>query len=259
VPAHQTAIPYGDIETDLVARLLRTDGIRMNAVEQNAALAIAQAFMAGADVTPETPWRAEHGRLATTRLAEWINSKQTSTPAREVKEVTQIKWPEPPAMTETRPPADRHLITRSAEFERHYPYQGWEKSVWEINAFDAYSTEFRLASLFETPGDIKAWVRINETVPLRIPYHVGAIQRQYEPDFIAIDSQGTYWIVEGKADGEMTSPVVIAKRDAAREWVKTVNASDSVHDKWAYLLASESVIGSAGSWAALRNGGQAYQ
>lgn len=104
-----------------------------------------------------------------------------------------------------------------------------------------------------------AWIRINDTVPLRIPYHLSAIQRQYEPDFIVVDSQGTYWIVEGKADGEMTSNTVIAKRDAAREWVKTVNASDSVHNKWAYLLASESVIASAATWAALKNGGQAFR
>lgn len=259
VPASQTAIPYGDIETDLVARLLRTDGIRMNAVEQNAALAIASAFMAGAEVTPETPWRAEHGRLATTRLAEWINSKQTSSPAREVKDVSQVKWPEPPTLTETRPPANRHLISTSAEFTRHYPYEGWAKSIYEINTFDAYSTEFRLASLFESTADVKAWIRINDTVPLRIPYHVSAIQRQYEPDFIVIDNHGTFWIIEGKADSEMTSNVVTAKRDAAREWVKTVNSSDTVHDKWAYLLASESVIASATTWAALKNGGQAYQ
>ncbi|GHJ60873.1 hypothetical protein NOK12_33910 [Nocardioides sp. OK12] len=259
VAASQVAIPYGDIETDLVQRLLRTNGIIMNAVEQNAALAITRAFMSGADVTVETPWRAEHGRLAAARLAEWINTKQTSSPAREVKDVDHVKWPEPPTVTETRPPADRHIITTSAEFTRNYPYEGWTKSVYEINTFDAYSTEFRLASLFEGTNDVQAWIRINDTVPLRIPYHVSAIQRQYEPDFIVIDNQGTYWIVEGKADSEMTSNAVIAKRDAAREWVNTVNASDTVHDKWAYLLASESVIAAASTWGALKNGGQAYQ
>lgn len=259
VTASQATIPYGDIETDLVQRLLRTDGIVMNAVEQNAALAIARAFMTGADVTVDTPWRPEHGRLATARLAEWINAKQTSSPAREVKTVDHVRWPDPPAVTETRPPADRHVITTSSEFTRHYPYEGWTKSVYEINSFDAYSTEFRLASLFEASGEVQAWIRINDTVPLRIPYHVSAVQRQYEPDFIVIDQQRTHWIVEGKADSEMTSNTVIAKRDAARAWVNTVNASDSVQDKWAYLLASESVIASASTWAALKNGGQAFQ
>jgi type III restriction enzyme len=88
---------------------------------------------------------------------------------------------------------------------------------------------------------VRAWVRIDETVPLRITYLAGAIQRQYEPDFIVIDDAGVHWIVEGKRDSEMTSPVVVAKRDAAAAWVKTVNGSDEVHETWAYLLASESV------------------
>jgi protein gp37 len=101
---------------------------------------------------------------------------------------------------------------------------------------------------------VKAWVRIDETVPLRITYLAGAIQRQYEPDFIVIDDAGVHWIVEGKRDVEMASPVVIAKRDAAAAWVKTVNGSDEVHETWAYLLASESVCSAATSWEALKSG-----
>lgn len=259
VIASQVAIPYGNIETDLVARLMATNGITATVGEANAALGIAQAFLTGADVTIDTPWRAEHGRLATTRLAEWINTKQTTSAAREVKEVHYIKWPEPPTRTEPRPPANRHVITRASEFVRGYPYEGWNKSIYEINAFDAYSTEFCLAALFESSPDVVAWVRINETVPLRIAYLLGAVQKQYEPDFIVIDAAGTHWIVEGKADSEMTSPIVTAKRDAAFAWVSTVNTSDAVHHNWGYLLASESVIGAASSWAGLKAGGQVYQ
>lgn len=259
VVASQIAIPYGGIETDLVSRLVATNGITATVAEANAALAIARAFLTGAGVTEETPWRAEHGRLATARLAEWIGTKQTSSPAREVKEVHHVRWPEPPTRTETRPPADRHVITSASNFARGYPYEGWDKSIYEINAFDAYSTEFRLAGLFESSPDVGAWVRIDQTVPLRIPYLIGAVQRQYEPDFIVIDNAGTYWIVEGKADSEMTSPVVTAKRDAARAWINTVNASEAVHDKWGYLLASEQVIKNASTWAALKAGGQVYQ
>jgi type III restriction enzyme len=93
-------------------------------------------------------------------------------------------------------------------------------------------------------------------VPLRINYLVGAIQREYMPDFIVIDDQGTNWIVEGKADGEMASPVVLAKADAARAWVATVNSSAVVTQKWSYMLSSESVIASATSWTALKAGSQ---
>lgn len=68
------------------------------------------------------------------------------------------------------------------------------------------------------------------------------------PDFILIDDHGTYWIVQGKADSEMTSPIVTAKRDAARAWTHTVNASGSLHDQWAYLRASESVTANSTTW-----------
>ncbi|MBU3689098.1 MAG: hypothetical protein B7C54_05730 [Acidimicrobiales bacterium mtb01] len=256
--ASQPRLPFDTIESDLAARLLQTNGVAATVSEANAATAVARAFLAGAEVSEDTPWRPEHGRLATARLVEWISNQQRSKPAREVRDVTQVKWPEPVERVEARPPADRQLITSSKEFTKLYPYKGWERSVYEVNCFDAYSTEFRLAALFDSSPGVKAWVRIDQSVPLRITYLMGAIQREYEPDFIVIDDQGVHWIVEGKSDAEMASPVVQAKRDAARAWVATVNASANVAQKWGYILASESVIASAANWNALKNGAGAY-
>ncbi|MCA0181332.1 MAG: DEAD/DEAH box helicase family protein [Actinobacteria bacterium] len=259
VIATQTVMPFDSIENDLVGRLIRTNAVEASVSELNAAVSVARAFLAGAGVTESTPWRPEHGRLATARLTEWIAAKQTSSPAREVREVRPVRWPDPSERYETRPAADRQVVTSSREFVRGYPYDGYAKAVYEVNAFDAYSTEFVLADLFEKAGPVRAWVRVDETVPLRITYLSGAVQRQYEPDFIVIDDAGVHWIVEGKRDSEMTSPVVIAKRDAAAAWVKTVNGSDEVHETWAYLLASESVCGAATSWEALKSGGQVFR
>ncbi|MDN5767771.1 MAG: DEAD/DEAH box helicase family protein [Humibacillus sp.] len=259
VIASQTVMPFDTIENDLVGRLIRTNAVEASVGELNAAVGVAKAFLAGAGVTEETPWRPEHGRLATARLTEWVAAKQTSSPAREVREVRPVRWPEPSERYETRPPADRQVVTSSREFVRDYPYAGYAKAVYEVNSFDAYSTEFVLADLFERSSSVRAWVRVDETVPLRITYLSGAVQRQYEPDFIVIDAQGVHWIVEGKRDSDMTSPTVIAKRDAAAAWVNTVNTSDEVHETWAYLLASESVCSAAGSWDALKSGGQAFR
>lgn len=259
VIATQTVMPFATIETDLVSRLIRTNAVEATTNEINAAVAVARAFLTGADVTEVTPWRAEHGRLATARLEGWISTKQTSSPAREVREVRPVRWPDPSERHETRIPADRQVVTNSKDFIRGYPYYGFDKSVYEINGFDAYSTEFRLAVIFEQPGPVKAWVRIDDTVPLRIAYFSGAIQRQYEPDFIVIDEDNVHWIVEGKRDSDMTDPVVIAKRDAAAVWVATVNASDEVHETWAYLLASEAVCEAASSWGAVKAGAQVFR
>lgn len=258
IAAAQVLIDFEDIEGDLARRLLASNGVAASLTESNAAIDVARAFLKGAGVTNETPWRKSHGQLATARLLEWISAQQTSRPAREVTDVTQVRWPDPEDRIELRPPQDRQLITRSSDFERGYPYKGWAKSVYDVNAFDAYSTEFRLAQLFESSQAVKAWIRVDNTVPLRINYLTGAVQREYMPDFIVIDDQGTNWIVEGKADTEMSNPIVLAKADAAKAWVTAVNSSTVVAQKWGYLIASESVIAAASTWQSLKAGSQVH-
>lgn len=260
VAASQTRMPFDTVETDLVARLMASNAVEANVAEMNAAIGIARAFLAGAQVSEQTPWRAEHGRLATAALVEWIGRKQTSTPAVRKVEVVQVKWPEPAELLQDTPPANRSVVTRSDDFVRGHPYSGWTKGVYPVCSFDAWSTEFRLAELFDSSGPaLRAWVRVTNTVPLTIAYQSGAGQRTYVPDFVVIDDQGVYWIVEGKRDTEMTDDVVLAKRDAAADWVKTVNGHDSVHDTWAYLLASETIVKNAGTWPALKAAAQTFR
>jgi type III restriction enzyme len=258
VAASQPRIPFSMISSDLTKRLLTTNGVAATVSEGNAATAVANAFLDGAEVDEETPWRPAHGQLATARLVEWISKQQTSKPAREVRDVQQVKWPDLADRVESRSPADRHLIRSSKDFERGYPYSGWVRGVYEVNSFDAYSTEFKLATLFDTTAGLKAWVRVDMSVPLQIMYMEGAIQRGYIPDFIVIDDADIHWVVEGKADSEMLNPVVLAKAAAAKEWVSTVNASENVSQKWGYLLASEQVTAAAANWNALRTGAGAF-
>lgn len=258
VAATAQLIAYGSIETDLVGRLLRTDGIEASVTEMNAARAVAQAFLDGARVTEQTPWRIEHGRLATARLTEWIKQRQSAARTWIQTDVGLLRWPDPEERMEVVPPADRHLVTRSSAFVRNYPYSGWDRSFYDVVRFDAYSTEFRLAELFDTSDGVDAWLRVDESVPLRIDYSMGAFGRQYEPDFVVVDDDKVHWIIEGKRDSEMATPVVEAKRDAAREWIRVVNEDSAVADHWGYLLASESVVSSASSWLALRRGAQTF-
>lgn len=258
VAAAQLPMAFDTVETDLVGRLIRTNGVAATAAEINGAVAIARAFLRGAGVTETTPWREEHGRLASTRLTEWISARQRETRPRLVHDVTQVRWPEPPERIEARQLSSRHLVTSRAQFERAYPYDGWERSIYPVNAFDAYSTEFQLAVLFDASPEIATWARIDQTVPLRITYRLGAAQREYEPDFLVIDSTGRRWVVEGKADDRLGDDLVQAKAAAAREWVAIVNAADNVQDTWGYLLASESVIAASSSWPGLKAGASTY-
>ena len=76
------------------------------------------------------------------------------------------------------------------------------------------------------------------------------------PDFIAVETDGTHWIVEVKADNELESKDVRSKRQAAKRWANHVSADPSLGVKWRYLLyllVSESQIQTAkGSRAALK-------
>lgn len=259
IAASQQLMDFDDIESDLARRLLEGNGVAATLTEANAAMDVAQAFLRGARVTNSTPWRKSHGQLATAKLLEWITAQQVSRPAREVVEVNQVRWPDPEERIEVVTPQDRQLINRSSDFVRGYPYKGWSKSVYEVNAFDAYSTEFRLAQLFESTPNVKAWVRVDHTVPLRINYLSGAVQREYMPDFIVIDDNDVHWILEGKADSEMTNPLVLAKADAADNWVRAVNANTVVSQRWGYMLCSENVISASTSWQALKAGARVAQ
>lgn len=258
VAASAQQIEYGSIETDLVGRLLRTDGIEASVTEANAALRVAQAFLDGAGITEHSTWRIEHGRLATARLSEWIKDRQSTTRSWIETAVFLDRWPDPPERIEVVPPADRHLVIDSATFSRNYPYKGWDRSFYDVARFDAYSTEFRLAELFDTSPGVESWLRVDDSVPLRIDYSMGAFGRQYEPDFVVIDDEQVHWIVEGKRDSEMNSPIVETKRDAARQWLRAVNGDTAVPDTWGYLLASEAVVASASSWLSLRRGAQTF-
>jgi type III restriction enzyme len=258
IQASAALLDLDSIETDLAKRLLDSNGIESSIAEQNGAISIAKAFLRGAQVDKETTWRAEHGRLATAKLIEWIANQQAVLVPREVVEVSLTPWPEPPERFETQPPADRHVITSSADFTRGYPYKGWTRSIYSVASFDAFSTEFRLAELFDKSAGVTAWLRIDESVPLQIQYRQGSLTREYRPDIVLIDDAGRYWIVEGKANKDMTDPVVMAKSDAARSWVSTVNNSANITQKWGYLLASETVIAQATSWEALKTGGQLF-
>ncbi len=113
VIATQAVMAFDTIENDLVGRLIRTTAVEASVTELNSAVGVARAFLAGAGVAEKAPWRPEHGQLATARLTEWIQAKQTSSHAREVREVRPVRWPESSERYETRPAADRQVVTSS--------------------------------------------------------------------------------------------------------------------------------------------------
>jgi type III restriction enzyme len=249
VAASVNRLPIDTIQADLTNRIVASNAVEQSLSEANAANGIARAFLAGAGVDETTQWRPEHVRLATSALTEWIAAKQSSAPVKQVTEVHVARWPDGNAeRILTVKPTNRNKVTDRASFEKYRPYDGWVRSFYPTAAFDSWSAEFRLAELLDSSPQVKAWTRVTSDVPLAISYSTGAATRTYIPDFIVIDDAGVHWVVEGKADGEMSDVTVLAKRDAAAAWIDSVKSSGSVKQSWGYVLASESTIGNATDW-----------
>jgi type III restriction enzyme len=142
---------------------------------------------------------------------------------------------------------------RFGAFKKGTGYEGYKKSLYVQDWFDS-STEREAANVLEDEESITAWVRL-QIGDLPILW-TGA--REYNPDFVAVDTDDTHWVVEVKMDKEMTSAEVRGKRDAATRWANHVSADDKVSVEWRYLLVCESDVKTArGSWEALKKLGGA--
>ncbi len=132
-------------------------------------------------------------------------------------------------------------------------FEGYHTSLYAQDWFDS-STERDAANVLDDEPAITLWARL-QIGDLPILW-TGA--REYNPDFIALDTQHTHWLIEVKMDKEMTSAEVQGKREAARRWANYVSGDETVGACWRYLLVSESDVKTArGSWEALKGlGGQ---
>lgn len=135
-------------------------------------------------------------------------------------------------------------------WDRKGAYSGWSKSVYPVEWFDS-SPERDVANVLDGAEGISKWLRLHRN---ELPILWNDAGRRYNADFIAIEEDGTHWVLEVKSDREVGSEEVQAKREAARRWVNHVNADGQVEQKWAYVLVTESDIKQAkGAWVSLRS------
>ncbi|OJY41559.1 hypothetical protein [Pseudonocardia sp. 73-21] len=102
-----------------------------------------------------------------------------------------------------------------------------------IVAFDAKTTGYTLANILDSCTKISWWLQRDD--PAYIELDTGG---KYNPDFIAIDTDGTHWLIERKSDNNVARTEVQAKRAAAEEWARFVN-DENTFDTWRYLFCSE--------------------
>lgn len=141
-------------------------------------------------------------------------------------------------------------IDSQTAFVRGRYYSGWRKSLYESESFDSFTGEYQLARLLNTSPSIQWWHRLHSYHNAYIYYNP---KDRYFPDFVALDKDDVYWIIEGKAKQGRDDEIVQAKRKAAESLVRRLSIEEAFSGQhWGYLIAYEDDIAKAESWDDLK-------
>lgn len=246
VDATQRRISISDLRNELFDRIWNSGYVEETLAENRAAERVVKAFLRGAGVTDQTKeleWGELRARQATTALGKLIKTAYDNRKLQPKYAFRPVEVPSVPP-----PPMPSNVASRWGKFRKDLWYDGWEHSIEPVASFDAASTEFTLAQLFDSSPKIQWWLRNYDPGPIWIERDNG---KKYYPDFIVIDNENTHWVIEGKSNDRANDPEVLEKKRAAEEWAQFVRDSGEFGN-WRYLFATESMIKSANnSWASL--------
>ena len=258
VYASQEMLAVTDLVTDMAQKVLSSRLVVPDRRENRAVRRLITAFLDGAGVADpaSAQWSQRRVTNATEAFLGLVREKHKARPSGIVERIAPIGYPPGllPHPTET---LDRYTVSNSATFIPGKHYTGWTKGILPAAPFDAYSTEYRLADLLDSAPEINWWIRV---LPNLGAYLIYGQNQRYIPDFIAIDTDGVHWLIEGKADVRVNDTDVQAKKAAAERWVRHINDSGYTDPttgaelpEWRYLFANETQIKhAAGSWNGLR-------
>jgi len=143
---------------------------------------------------------------------------------------------------------EERSVSDARQFQRHAPYEGWQRGMFNAARFDAFDTEMMIARLVDKSPTVDWWVRVYGTDNVRIQYPGG----EYIPDFVICEGSDL-WVVEGKWDSGKTDPTVTAKKDATETMLRKMRRDHRWNDQtWRYLLAYESDVALVHSWDNLK-------
>ncbi|MDB6427307.1 DEAD/DEAH box helicase [Curtobacterium sp. 20TX0008] len=134
---------------------------------------------------------------------------------------------------------------------RHEVVGGWYKHAMALAKFDAVATEFNIALILDLAPSIVHWLRLEPADGVFVQGGAGYVR--YFPDFVALDSDGVLWLIEGKSDSDAQSAPVNAKKESANEWARRASDSELFSEEWRYMFATETSLKAAGgTWAGLK-------
>ncbi|MGW3736646.1 DEAD/DEAH box helicase [Streptomyces sp. NPDC005148] len=246
VDATQKDISISELRNDLFDRIWNSGYVEETLAESRAAERVVREFLAGAGVTAEDHdyvWGELRARQAATALSKLVKAAYDTRKLQPTYAFRPVDVPTVPP-----PPMPSNVVSKWAKFRKDLWYDGWEHSVEPVASFDAGSTEYALAHLFDGSPSVQWWLRNYDPGPIWIERDNG---KKYYPDFIVLDTEGTYWVVEGKATDRANDPEVVEKKRAAEDWARFVRDFEEF-GAWRYIFATEKIIKDAHlSWESL--------
>lgn len=228
-------LPLGGAGNTIKQAILAFDFVPTDRAALNAARRLADAIVAGAGGEPAI---ASHTNVAIQAANLILRSAWQASPPVVQVDVTDNRFA--PTRVNARPVEPN----RFGPFSRRVAYPGWTRSLHPINWFDS-TPERTLANLADGDDQIEVWSRI-----LRGELSIDWTGGRYTPDFYIRTTDGTHYLVEVKADRDIDTPVVQAKKQAAEEWARYVTDTGD-HGTWRYLLVSEHTLTTAKTFAAV--------
>ena len=198
-----------------------------------------------------TGWTVKSLDSARAELLTLIKNYTTET-LRATREVPTIHPRQMPGTGYTLPLGEKvhDQIESRDQFVRGRVYGGWFKSLFAEESFDSFTGEYQLARLLNTSPGIVWWHRLHPQDQAFVYYNA---KDRYFPDFVALDTNGVHWIIEGKDERGRDDARVQAKRKAAEALVRRLVAEDAYAGQhWGYLIAYEQDTARADSWEDLK-------
>lgn len=248
VRAQGSLMPAAELRAQLAGVLLRMPVIAARAddgTQANAAARIVEAFMDGLNGGADELLSAYLER-AGARLVQIVTGEYRKQLAKPTYDPSVALIDFGPTRTNTRPvnPDTRALPVKG------YAFEGWTRGLYAIAWFDS-APERDFALIVDSSAEVDTWVRLH---PGDIPIVYSEAGNRYEPDFVVIETSGRHLLVEVKADKDLPTQEVQAKRAAARRWANYVNDGlDAPAPRWTYLLISETDLKQVKEeWGALK-------
>jgi len=246
-------IPLEASRTALVKRVMSVKGVQNRPLELGAAQRIVKKVIdAMGDQAQDT--LSAFGDRCGQRLATEVTKTLRDVSRDQVSYEDEVKLV---ALNKTREARKAQIAGHAdGSFDKALAFNGWSKHLYSHAWFHS-EPEFKVANAIDTGRDIVVWARLHNN---DVPITWTSEGQRYNPDFVVIeqkDGERYGWLVEVKADKDMTSAEVVAKRRAARKWARTANSAQEVDATWSYLLVGEQDIEDAlGSWEHLKGFGQ---